>query len=33
VLQIGAVDRLLLKESELGANLKFEDIVNEVAVA
>ncbi len=31
VLRNGAVDRLLAKERELGANLKFEDIINEVA--
>ena len=31
VLRNGAVDRLLVKERELGANLKFEDIINEVA--
>ena len=31
VLRNGAVDRLLEKERELGANLKFEDIINEVA--
>ena len=31
VLRNGAVDRLLLKERELGPNLKFEDIINEVA--
>jgi nitronate monooxygenase len=31
VLRNGAVDRLLEKERALGANLKFEDIINEVA--
>ena len=31
VLRNGAVDRLLEKEKALGANLKFEDIINEVA--
>ncbi len=31
VLRNGAVDRLLAKERELGANLKFEDIIDEVA--
>ena len=31
VLRNGAVDRLLEKESELGANLKFEDIIEQVA--
>jgi NADH:quinone reductase (non-electrogenic) len=31
VLRNGAVDRLLEKERELGANLKFEDIISEVA--
>ncbi len=31
VLRNGAVDRLLAKERELGANLKFEDIIDQVA--
>lgn len=31
VLSNAAVERLLVKERELGANLKFEDIIEEVA--
>jgi nitronate monooxygenase len=31
VLTNAAVERLLLKEKELGANIKFEDIIEEVA--
>ncbi|RYF32487.1 MAG: nitronate monooxygenase, partial [Comamonadaceae bacterium] len=31
VLKNDAVDRLLQKEKDLGANLKFEDIIEEVA--
>jgi nitronate monooxygenase len=31
VLANAAVERLLLKEKELGANIKFEDIIEEVA--
>ncbi|MFO1115517.1 MAG: nitronate monooxygenase family protein [Beijerinckiaceae bacterium] len=31
VLRNAAVDRLIAKEKELGANIKFEDIINEVA--
>ncbi|HMN74363.1 MAG TPA: nitronate monooxygenase, partial [Rhodoblastus sp.] len=31
VLRNAAVDRLIAKEKELGANIKFEDIITEVA--